>query len=135
MQWLEDVRVGVLVRPIVPELALSVTVVSEAVLVGRGVDGQQAGEGVCGEDLLELVAVVDCKDCGLVEGGPFLVQAVLIVGLVGVSLRSSYWSLLGFLLLVNIVPESFLRGGRRAGVTRGSAELCRNLHALTYGDI
>ena len=101
-------RMGLILTDDELEVALSVVIVPEAVLVGRGVDGQQAGEGVSGEDLLELVAVVDCRDCGLVEGGPFLMLADLMVGLVGVSLRSSYWSFLGFLLLDNMVPESLL---------------------------
>ena len=46
MQWLEGVRVGVPVRLAGAGPSLAKTVVSEAVLVGRGVEGQQAGEGV-----------------------------------------------------------------------------------------
>ena len=69
----------------------------EAVLVGRGVDGQQAGEGAGGDDLLGVEAVVDWSDCGLTERAAFLLALALVVGLSGVSLTSSYWSFWGFL--------------------------------------
>ena len=62
IQWPEGVRVRVLVRLGGAGLLLASAVVSEAVWVGRGVEGQQAGEEVRGERLLEFGAAVDLEE-------------------------------------------------------------------------
>ena len=62
IQWLEGVRVGVLVRLGGAGLLLASGVMSETVWVGRGVEGQQAGEEVRGERLLEFGAAVDLEE-------------------------------------------------------------------------
>ena len=80
-----------------PAVVHSVVITLAAVLVGRGVEGQQAGEGAGGDDLFGVEAVVDWGDWGLTERAALLLVLVLVVALSGVSLMSSYWSFLGFL--------------------------------------
>ena len=81
----------------VPAVVHSVLMTLAAVLVGRGVEGQQAGEGAGGVVLVGVEAVVDWGDWGLPERAALLLVLVLVVALSGVSLMSSYWSFLGFL--------------------------------------
>ena len=118
----------------VPTVLHSVLMPLAAVLVGRGVEGQQAGEGAGGVVLVGVEAVVDWGDWGLTERAALLLVLVLVVALRGVSLMSSHWSFWGFLRLDRTTPWCFLEGGRRVGVTSLQAGLCMELQALTYGD-